>query len=206
MTTADFLRLARRVMMVVRRGRVTLVDDTGVIQKAQVDVGPVGDNGGSLGVRDKTKMVQQYGFFSNPPAGTDVIVLAVGGDFSNAVVIASNNQTARPTGSSPGDSGIYDNRLQKIFLTSAGITVTDKFGQTITLSASGITLKDQWSNEVIMAEGQITLQHRAKVVVQAPDVELGATGGQAVARVGDTVTVGGVAGTITSGSAKVKAG
>lgn len=54
----------------------------------------------------------------------------------------------------------------------------------------------------------INVDSTTKVVVTSPDIELignaklGGSGGQAIARIGDTVDVAGVPGTITSGSTK----
>lgn len=64
---------------------------------------------------------------------------------------------------------------------------------------SGIEIVDP--SEITLTAPTINLNASTKVMVTSPDVELGGTGGPAVARVGDTVS-GGV---ITSGSAKVKA-
>ncbi|HWF01546.1 MAG TPA: phage baseplate assembly protein [Caulobacteraceae bacterium] len=185
MTPADLVRAMRRISMLVRRGKVKLVDDSGPVQLLQGDFGPVGTDGKSLGIRDKIRMVYVYGFSSSPPADADIILLAVGGDFANAVGIGTNHQPTRPTGLSQGDSVQYDVRGQKVLL-----------------SAEGITLTDQWDNQVVMAEGQITVKHSTKVIVEAPAIQLGSgSGAKPVARVGDSVS----GSEITSGSTVVTA-
>lgn len=175
MNPPDLVRLARRVMMTVMRGRVKLVDDTGAIQTMQLDLGPSGP-AGSLGIRDKTKVVNFFGFSANPPADGDAIVLNVGGDRNFAIVIGHNHQKYRLTGLQPGEAALYD----------------------------------QWGNIVKMTNAGIVITHATKVTVTAPQVtvqsnsvDLGAPGGPAVARVGDTVNL--TTGVITSGSAKVRA-
>ena len=179
--TPELVRFSRRIMMLIGRGRITGVDDSGAVQKVQVNRGPASDS-----IRDRAPLAGLFGLTSNPPVGSDVIVLSVGGDFSNCVAIATNHQGLRPKGLSAGDVWIYD-----------GV------GQTVKLNAAGVTVTDQWGNTVAMAEGQMTLTHSAKVIVNAPAVELGGAGGAAVARVGDSVNL--TTGKIVSGSTKVTA-
>jgi phage gp45-like len=178
--TPETIRAARRIVFTVSRGKITLVDDTGVIQKHQVDYGPQGPDG-SLGLRDNTPMMSIFGFTSNPPLGADVVSLFVGGDRSNGVSLGNNHQPSRLTGLQPGDSAQYDVRGAYVKLTEAGLTV------------------DAAGNDVVLQNyGTVTVMG-GTVIVQSDDVSLGDTGGPAVARVGDSVS-GGV---ITSGSSKV---
>lgn len=117
MSDSAILRLYRRIMMMVGRGRVTVVDDTGAVQKVQLDfLSP-------LEVRDGTPRLLDYGFTSYPPSNTDAVVLFVGGDRSNGVIIATGNQTFRLKGLATGDVALYDSRGQSITLTATGIVV-----------------------------------------------------------------------------------
>ena len=109
-------RLGRRLQMLVGLGRVTLVDDTGTVQMLQLKLG-------ALELRDRTPRLAEYGFASNPPAGSDAALLFVGGDRSNGVVIATGNQTYRLKGLANGDAAIYDSRGQSVWLTASGIVV-----------------------------------------------------------------------------------
>ncbi len=110
-------RLGHRLQALVGIGRVTLVDDTtGTVQRAQLTLG-------QLETRDNTPRLAEYGFASNPPPGTDAVLLFVGGDRSNGVVIATGNQTFRLKGLASGDAALYDSRGQSVWLTPGGIVV-----------------------------------------------------------------------------------
>jgi hypothetical protein len=69
------------------------------------------------------------------------------------------------------------------------------------------TISTPGGRSVVMDDiaAKTTITDPAKIEVFAPDVQLGGAGGPGVARFGDTVLVGGVAGTITSASTIVKA-
>ena len=109
-------RLYRRVMFAVGRGRTTAVNDAGSVQKLQVVLG-------ALETRDNTPRLAEFGFTSNPPPSSDAVVLFVGGDRSNGVVIATGNQQYRLVGLASGDVAIYDSRGASVWLTPAGIVI-----------------------------------------------------------------------------------
>ncbi len=179
------VRLARRIMMTVRRGRVKVVDDTGVIQIHQVDLGPQGPNG-SLGIRDNTPVANLFGFTSVPPTDADAIMLSVGGDTSIGVVIGHNHQQYRLKNLGAGDAALYDQRGAYAWFKSTGLVI----------DAAGLDV-------TIQNAANVTVTASTKVVVNAPTVELGGAGGPAVARVGDTVNLS--TGLIETGSSKVSA-
>jgi phage baseplate assembly protein V len=90
-----------RTMMMVRRGKITLVDDSDVIQRVQLP--PSG-----LETRDNLARIAEYGLASNPPEGTDAFIVNIGGDPSNGAVVGTNHQETRPTGLQPGETQIYN--------------------------------------------------------------------------------------------------
>jgi phage gp45-like len=184
-------RLGHRVRSLFGRGRATIVDDSGPVQILQADMGPIGPDGSSLSIIDGIRRLAQFGFSSNPPAQSDVVVLNIGGDRGNNVAIATGHQTYRPRGLNPGDVCIHDIRT----------------GQTVRLTAAGVTLTDAWGNTITMAQGAMTMTHATKITLSSPiveidsgDLRLGGSGGKAVARVGDPVSSGG---TISAGSGHV---
>jgi phage gp45-like len=124
-------RMARRIMMTVMRGKVRLVDDSGPVQKHQVDFGPIGPDG-SLGLRDNTLAPAWFGFASSPPEGADVVALFVGGDRANGLVIAHNHQATRLRGLNPGETALYDKWGNSVKLTQAGIEITHSAKITLT--------------------------------------------------------------------------
>jgi len=109
-------RLARRMLQVVGRGRIGVVNDGDVIQRVQLTTN-------ALETIDNMLRVAEYGFASNPPSGTDAVAVFIGGDRSAGLIIATNNQTYRLKGLASGDAAIYDSRGQSVWLTTEGIVV-----------------------------------------------------------------------------------
>jgi phage baseplate assembly protein V len=111
-------RLWTRLQLVVGRGRVSApAMDGGPVQKLQIQLG-------ALETRDNTPRVAEFGFTSVPLEDCDAIVIFVGGDRSNGVVIATNDQRHRPTDLLPGDTVIYDAHGNFVRLSAQGIRVT----------------------------------------------------------------------------------
>lgn len=109
-------RLYRRLLMLVGRGEIKLVDDSKVVQIVQANFGP-------LETRDNTPRSAEYGFASNPPVGTDCVVLFVGGDRDNGIVIATNHKTYRLKNLQPGEAAIYDNQGRFIWIKQGSIEI-----------------------------------------------------------------------------------
>lgn len=109
-------RLGRRILMLVGRGRVTAVNDAGAVQFVQVQLG-------ADEIRDRTPRLAEFGFASNPPAGSDAVLVFAGGERASGVVIATGNQQYRMKGLATGEVAIYDSRGQSVYLTANGIVV-----------------------------------------------------------------------------------
>ena len=174
--------LKHRISMMVGRAVLSLVDDAGDMQMVQVNV----LNGETL---DQVEHFQAYGHTSVAPTGSEAVVLSLGGQRGNAIVVLVGDPRVRLKGLQPGESALYDDQAQKIVIERGQIHV--------------VTTKDvrvECAKAIVQASAEVDVT-APKVVVTSNDVELGATGGAAVARVGDHVA-GGV---ITTGSAKVKA-
>lgn len=106
-----------RTMMIVRRGKISLVDDSGVTQKLQLP--PSG-----LETRDNLDRLAEYGLTSNPPKGTDAMILNIGGDPSNGAVVGTNHQETRPTGLQPGETMLYNGLVNvQVYLSAAGLVI-----------------------------------------------------------------------------------
>lgn len=78
-------RLWRRLQMMVGRGVVTAVDDSGPVQLMQV-------RASGLEVADRRVRPQEFGLTSNPPVGSDAALAAVSGDRSSTMVVGVNHQ------------------------------------------------------------------------------------------------------------------
>ena len=126
-------RIYRRVLLTVGRGRITTSNDGGNVQLLQVQLG-------ANELRDNTPRLGEYGFNSNPPEGSDAVLVFVGGDRSNGVVVGTGNQTLRFKNLAIGESVLYDSRGQSVYLSASGIQVNGG-GLPVTVSnASSVTL------------------------------------------------------------------
>ncbi|MGJ7611159.1 MULTISPECIES: phage baseplate assembly protein V [unclassified Variovorax] len=112
----EIQKLWRRMQLVVSRGRITTTDDTGAVQKLQIQIG-------ELETRDTTPRVAEYGFTSNPLAGCHGVLIFVGGDRSNGVIIGTNDQQARLKNLKRGEVAIYDDQGQSVWLKRTGIEI-----------------------------------------------------------------------------------
>jgi phage baseplate assembly protein V len=116
MIEAAIQRIIQRVQHVIGRGRVTTGNDAGNVQLLQVKLG-------ADEIRDNTPRLAEFGFTSMPPAGSDAVVVFIGGDRSNGAIIATGHQASRLKGLKPGEVAIFDDQGQSVFLTRAGIAV-----------------------------------------------------------------------------------
>lgn len=106
----------RRVMMLMGRGRITLVDDSGPVQKIQARFGP-------LEIIDGMPAPHDYGFTSNPLPGSDVLASFVNGNRSSGVAVSIGSQEYRLRNLASGEVAIYDSLGQSVHLTHAGIVI-----------------------------------------------------------------------------------
>lgn len=117
-------RLWMRLLSLARVGRVTLVADDQPAQAAQV-VLSAAETGNAV-------RLAEYGFTSVPPEGSDCVVLALGGNPDNGlVIVATGHKASRMTGLQPGDVALYDNRGQSVVLGPSGIAINAPMGLTI---------------------------------------------------------------------------
>lgn len=113
-------RLYRRIMGALAPARIRTVNDTGAVQLVQIDYGPAG----ASDLRDNTPALGLFGLASNPPVGSDCVVVHFGGAREKAVVIATNNQTKRLKNLAPGDSAIYDVRGAYAWFQAGGLVIS----------------------------------------------------------------------------------
>jgi phage gp45-like len=59
---------------------------------------------------------QHFGLASAPPVGTDFVLVSLAGDKTSALAISSNNNQFRPINLQTGETQIYDNAKQSIYL------------------------------------------------------------------------------------------
>lgn len=113
-----------RLRLLVMRGRVELVDDSGPAQLVQVKV--------LKGwTQDKVPRLAEYGLHSNPPAGADAVLLFLAGNPGDGVVIATGHQQYR-LHLQPGEVALSDDQGQVVKLSRTGVEITAPLGLRIT--------------------------------------------------------------------------
>lgn len=83
------------------RGVITLVKAAGAVQFVQLD-GVAGEQ------LQNNELFQQFGYTSNPPAGTMAIVLPIGGKTAHGIIIATEHGTYRLKNLASGEVAIYN--------------------------------------------------------------------------------------------------
>lgn len=125
--------LYKRMMLVIGRAQVQIVDDTQNVQSVQLEIN-VGET------RDKTFNFQHFGFSSNLPPLTDCAVVFLGGDRNQGVIIGSNNAKFRFKNLASGETVIYDAFGKSILLGESGIVVNAN-GQPVAINnAAAVTV------------------------------------------------------------------
>jgi phage baseplate assembly protein V len=125
--------LFRRLLFMVTRGRVLLVDDAKPAQLLQLRLG-------ADWVQDEIPRLAEYGFQSHPPDGSDAVVACLAGNPTDAVVVATGHQTYRIRDLGKGEVAISDDKGQLVHLSADGIKI-DGAGLPITINApAGVTI------------------------------------------------------------------
>jgi len=106
--------LKRRVLLMIGRGVLKLIDDAGGIQHAQL----VALEGETL---DRVERFQEYGFTSVPHPGAEAVLAAAAGDRGHSLVVGVEDRRYRLVGLAGGEVAIYDDLGQKVRLKRNGI-------------------------------------------------------------------------------------
>ncbi|HBU6155981.1 TPA: phage baseplate assembly protein, partial [Klebsiella variicola] len=96
----SFAELGRRLRLMVDRALVRIVTDS--LGRQNLQVQSLADE-----TNDDVERFQNYGFSSVPPAGSEAIVVAVGGRRGGMVAIAVEDKGSRPRGGEESDVVIY---------------------------------------------------------------------------------------------------
>lgn len=92
--------LKNRVLSMIGRALIKAVDDSQGIQLVQVSA-LAGEN------MDKVPRFQEFGFTSNPPEGSEAVLLAVGGTRENVLIVATDKRSVRKLNLASGEAAIY---------------------------------------------------------------------------------------------------
>lgn len=146
----DIDKRINRAMASVRqafRGAMSMVNTAPNVALVQVS-GMAGET-----VQDN-ELFQHFGFSSNPPAGSAVIVLPLGGKTSQAVIIASEHGQYRLKNLAAGEVVIYNKQGDKVYIKQDG---------TIEVTAS---------STVLVNSPVVDVTASSKVIVHSPLVEV----------------------------------
>ncbi|MGU5716522.1 phage baseplate assembly protein V [Aeromonas taiwanensis] len=119
--------LWRRVRLIADRAIVTAVTDSFNRQGVQLKV--LADEAAS-----DVERFQNYGHTSVPPAGSEAIVLGIGGARAGLVAIAVEDKGVRPKDLEAGDNCLYHLEGHRIILRKNGVIEIE--AKTVTLNAT----------------------------------------------------------------------
>ena len=100
------------------RGKIARTDAGGGVQRAQIE-GLDGETVQAL------EHAEQFGFTGHPPAGSDCIVLPLGGQTSHGIVVNTCNGAYRITNLQEGETAVYNADGAKIVLKKGRIIDID---------------------------------------------------------------------------------
>lgn len=142
--------LKRRVMLMVGRGIVRLVNDSLKLQELQVSL--LADE-----VRNGLEHVQAYGFSAHPHPGAEAVVVFIGGNRDHGLVIAVGDRRYRLTGLAQGEVALYTDedaagghrvvlrRGRVVEIVASQVNLTGHLSVTGNISATG-TIMDAGGN------------------------------------------------------------
>lgn len=108
--------LARRIVNMLSRGTVTLVNSALKLQTIQVSIL-------SEEAKDTVEHFEPFGFTSNPHQGAEVLATFIEGDRSHGIIVMATDRRYRVQNLLPGEVAIYDDHGTFIKLTQTGIVI-----------------------------------------------------------------------------------
>ncbi|MDR5815785.1 phage baseplate assembly protein V [Caballeronia sp. LZ033] len=126
--------LSRRIRLFVSRAVISFVDDTRTVQYLQAKINALETVG------DIPRYVE-YGLSSNPPLGSEALIVFGNGERTNGIVIATSNAKFRVTALKSGEVVVHDNTGQKVYLSQDGM-VLDGGGKQVTIRNTPVVLAD----------------------------------------------------------------
>ena len=146
-----------RVQTVTEKGGKTLTiqgrDDAGVLLDCSAPLFNAQDMDLNQIIE---KIVKPLGFTSNPPAGSDCVVVPLGGKTSHGIIVTTTNGAYRITGLAEGETAVYNADGAKMVLKKGRIIEIDC--ETLNIKAPGgvnIDAPNVGCTAQITAEGQI---------------------------------------------------
>lgn len=119
--------MMRRLRLIADRAVVTMVTDS--LQRQGLQLKVLADE-----TADDVERFQNYGHTSVPPAGSEAIVLGIGGARAGLVAIAVEDKSVRPKDLEAGDNCLYHLEGHRIILRKDGAIEIE--AKTVTLTAT----------------------------------------------------------------------
>ena len=146
---------ADRIRSMIRRVRIKNIDDGNETQRASAEVA-------ENVWRDSVEILQPDGFAGvSDEDGAIGIMIALGGDEGDAVLLPVSNPSKRMGGLSKGDRGLYTQHGDKFILKADGTAVLQLAAgfsieaQSVTISTGGVTVTISAAG-VAIEGGQVT--------------------------------------------------
>jgi phage baseplate assembly protein V len=121
--------LQTRVLLMIGRALVLTVNDNKRVQELQL----AALKGEVIG---RAERLQTFGHSSNPPLGSEVAFVCVGGSRAHPIVIAGDSRELRPQGLEAGGSKLYDSAAQHVVCLPSGGRVEVKANGEVTIIAA----------------------------------------------------------------------
>lgn len=180
--------LYRRLRVLMSFARTLRVDDSGALQLVTVE-GFRGE------LRDECPRIGEWGLASNPPSSSQAVVLALGADRGQLVVIGVEDRDTRRKNLPAGAVEIYsEHATARIRIDAAGVISID--GTQLNGTTGPVAL-NVTGNVAITASGAVTVNATGAATITAASAAVTAAGAA-------TVTAGGAA-TISGGSVSIGA-
>ncbi len=119
-------KIWRRLWNAIAPGTITAINDAGPVLLAQVKIG-------YLEINDSVPVLQQFGFASTPPVGSDIACFFIGGDRANGVGVGTNHQASRFSAKLSGESAMFNAFGMSVHLSANGIVV-NAAGKPVTIN------------------------------------------------------------------------
>lgn len=169
---AGVAEVFRRLRVLMTFARTLRVDDSGPLQLISVQ-GLIGE------LRDDCARIGEWGLASNPPLSSQAVVVALGADRGQLVVLGVEDRNTRRKNLPVGAVEIYSSHATaRIRIDAAGVISID--GTAINGTAGPVTL-NVTGNVAITASGTCNITATGAATVNGSAVTVNATGAATIA-------------------------
>lgn len=158
--------LKRRVMLMVARAVVGLVNDAPAMQELQISLF-AGETRGAV------ERFQNYGFTSAPHPGAEAAVVFVGGNRDHGLIVAVDDRRYRITGLQNGEVAVYTDEDQG----ADGCRVVLRRGNVIEIQAKTINIRGEELVHISGKEVEIHADERLETDVNGYGEAVNSSGG-----------------------------